>query len=204
MRKSFFNLTKHERNLYMNFPNCPRLSAGVAILAISCLLFVTVGCGAPQTSVTTDLSLAIAGAESAVSTLSSLDPSLISPTMAANINSKLQAASTALTFATTELASSDTPAVMAADISKEFASVIASLKDPALTSGTPLAIITAIQLTVTLISNFLTTIEAPVAVARANPAVNAVSWKLSAGDLKALPGIHAKALTLEAMFNKAQ
>lgn len=183
----------------MNFPHFPGITAAVAIVAIGCML--STGCGAPQTSVTTDLSLAIAAAQTAVAALETIDPSLIPPATAANINSALQAASMALVFATTELASSDTPAVMAADISKEFGSIVASLNNPALTTGAPAAIIADVQLVLTMISNFLTTIEVPIAAsARANGTITAVSWKLSDGDIKALPGIHSKALALQAMF----
>jgi hypothetical protein len=112
---------------------------------------------------------------------------------AALLTAALNGLSDATTIATTELASTDTPLEKFTKISAEFAKVALSSLSGQL-SGAPLKALTIISNVANAVANFLATIKAAPAAARAG----GYKAQLTAGDLKALPKIAKRAAALKA------
>jgi hypothetical protein len=161
----------------------------LGLAALGAATLPLIGCG--QSSVTTTLQLIISGAEALLPFVPGLNGA-----QAALVTAALEGLSDATAFATTELASADSSAEKFTKISAEFAKVaIGSLSGQL--SGAPLKVLTIISNIATAVGNFLATIQAAPAAARAG----GYKPQLTAGDLKALPKIRARALALRAKLH---
>lgn len=157
--------------------------------AVPGAVFLT-GCG--QSSVTTGLQVAIAAGEALVSVLAS--QGTIPPDQATKINNWMSQVSAALVFATTELASTDSSLVKLTKITSQFSSII----QPDLPPGTAQAILSAVNAVLKAVSDYLASIQTVTATARAS----GKELRLTSGDIKALPGLHARAVALQGHFGR--
>ena len=156
----------------------------LALALAAFLILDLTSCGSAQ--VVTTLEAVVASGEVAVSTLATIGT--IPPATAALINQYLKAVDQAAIFASTELASADTPAVKATKIAQQFAGVIA----PTLPLGTAQVVLSVVQAVIGAVANFLTAIQPATTVT----AAKSVNLKLSAGDVAKLAAIHARAEAL--------
>ena len=151
-----------------------------------------------QSSVTLTLDLIVTAADAAVGVMQSTGQ--IPPGTATMITNYLGDLTTAVDFATTELASSDTAAVKAAKIAQEFAMIAA----PNLPPGTASAIVSTIQAVAKAVANFLASVQTAALNIQAVPAgANAFAGKsgtlkLNSADMKALPKIKARNAVVKA------
>jgi hypothetical protein len=149
------------------------------------------GVNAPTTGqsiITTTLELIIPAAETILPFIPGLNGA-----EAAIITAALNGLATAVPFAVTELASTDTPLERFTKISLEFGTVALSSLNGKL-GGAPAKVLTIITAIATDVSNFLASINPPAAAARGA----AVQFQLTPGDLKALPKIAKRAAALKA------
>jgi hypothetical protein len=154
-------------------------AAGIAVLPLA-------GCG--QTSVTQTLNLIVGLAEIVLPFLPG-----VNGVEAALINGYLSSVSDAVSYATTELASADTPTEKYVKIAAEFAHAAV----PVLPVGIAQTIVTDIANVANAVANFLKTIQAAPAAARAG----GYKAQLTSGDLKALPKIAKRAAALKAKLH---
>jgi hypothetical protein len=169
-------------------PRPSHLSGFLAI--VLCLALVSCG----QSDVTLTLDLVVTAADAALTTLEGSGQ--VSASTAGQVNSYLTQVTNAVTFTTTELASSDSDAIKSTKIAAEFASVIA----PNLPGGTALEIVAVVGAVAKSVTNFLALMSSTSAQLRSAEGnaffAAAKGWKLSKGDQKALPKIAAKAAAL--------
>lgn len=161
---------------------------------VGLLLFSQTSCSQSQVTITLDLILT--AADTAVSTLQSTGT--IPAAEAAVIQQYLSEVNDAVSYTTTELASSDSTTVKTAKITSKFASIVV----PQL-SGTPASIVTTISAVVNAVSNFLSTLTTTNAqlIQFENSFTGTHSWKLTRGDKQHLNAIAAKAKVLKAKLN---
>lgn len=159
-----------------------------------------VGCSQSQVTITLDL--VVTAADVAVSTLETTGQ--IPAPIANEVTSYLGQVTTAVDFATTELATTDTAAIKATKITSEFA----ALALPQLPPGGPAAIVATINAVAQAIGKFLATIqttsaqlETPGALAFAGSSGSA---KLNSADKKALPKIAARNAAVKAKLKALQ
>ncbi len=177
-----------------------KTGSAVAVL-LACLLLV--GC---SSSAVRDLQLVVAGSEAVVAALESVGT--IPAPMAAAINVYMGQVSSFVTFATAELASTDTAAVKTSKLAAEAATVSKADLPP----GTPALIATAIQAVATSLATFLGNIQTASNLASEDlpppyastfmAAKASKSGKMSKSDEKKLAELHARALALKARFPK--
>jgi hypothetical protein len=172
-------------------------AAGLAVVLLMSLALV--GC---SSSAVRDLQLVVAASEAVVAALET--SGVIPAPIGAAVNVYMGQVSEFVTFATTELASSDSSAVKASKIAAEAAAVA----KPDLPPGTPNLIATAIQAVAASLGTFLGNIQATAAVI-SHPsygnsffAEKAAKLKISKADEKKLAELHARALVLKAKFPK--
>lgn len=122
-----------------------------ALLAAAGLTLGLVACS--QSQVTETLALVVTAADAAVTTLQATGQ--IPPGTATLITNYLSEVSTGVSFATMELASTDSSALKASRIAQEFASITV----PNLPVGTATAIGATVAAVVSAVSNFLATIQ---------------------------------------------
>lgn len=145
-----------------------------------------------QSQVTVTLDLVVTAADVAVSTLQSTGA--LPPGTATVIQGYLGSVTTAVSFATTELASADTGAVKASKIAAEFA----MLAVPNLPAGTPQVIGETLQAVASAIANFLATLPTVagtgplVAKADGTAAPTKAQVKIAQGQLDKIAGHNAK------------
>jgi hypothetical protein len=174
-------------------------AAGLAVL----LSFALVGC---SSSAVRDLQLVVAGGEAVVAALESAGT--IPAPAAALINTYMGQVSAFVSFSTTELASSDSPAVKASKIAAEAVGI----SKPDLPSGTPTLVATSIQAVASALANFLSNIAATSAQLSVSPQFasgfgakkKAPKLDMSASDKKKLAELHARAVILQSKFPKKQ
>jgi len=155
----------------------------LAISTVGLATLPLIGCG--QTSVTTTLNLIVGLAEAVLPFVPGVNGA-----EAALITGYLNSITDAVTFATTELASVDTPTEKYVKIAAEFAHAAV----PVLPVGIAQTIVTDIANVANAVANFLKTIQAAPAAARAG----GYKAQLTSGDLKALPKIAKRAAALKA------
>lgn len=150
-----------------------------------------------QSQVTITLDLIVTAADAAVSTLQATGQ--ISPVEAALVQTYLTEVTDSVSFATTELASSDSSEVKAAKITANFAKIVA----PQL-SGAPAAIVSTIGAVASAISNFLTTLTVTTAqlVQYENSFAGAKkTFKINGADKKALKTIATHVTAVKVKLN---
>ena len=150
-----------------------------------------------QSQVTTTLDLVVAAADAAVTALQATDQ--LPPGSAALLNTYLSDVTAAVDYATAELASADTPAVMASKITAEFAAIAV----PQLPPGVAAAVGVTIQAVANAVAKFLSSIQATAAALTATPDGARAFFasgklKLTRGDRAALPKIRAKNAAVKA------
>lgn len=156
-------------------------------LALSILLT-----GCKQSSITTNLQLVIAAAETAVSVLEGTGT--IPPPVGTLINTYLNAVSEGTVFASMELASTDPQPIKASKIIAKFASIA----KPDLPAGTAQNIVTVIEAVANAAAKFLATIST----AQTALATSAKPLKMTSGDMAAMPKIQARAEALQVRTSK--
>ena len=166
---------------YFNSKSAGFLLLCVLALALSGFL---VGCG--TSSIVTALEAVIAAAEAAVATLGAVGT--IPPATVTLLENYLTSVSEATAFASTELASNDSPAVKATKIIQQFAMIAAPILPP----GTAQVVVDVIQAVTKAIANFLSQIEAP-----KTATANLSKLTLSDSDRAKLGKIHERATELE-------
>ena len=178
------------------FPSFLRAAGLGAVL----LMFLALaGC---SSSAVRDLELVVAGGEAVVAALESAGT--IPAPIAAVIDTYMSQVGEVTTFASTELASADTPAVKASKILAEGATVAALDLPP----GTPLLIATSLKAVATALAAFLANIQSATAQIAAHPefaesfTAKGKPLKISKSDEKKLSALHARALALKAKFPK--
>jgi len=172
-------------------PTSSKLFGGrsLGFLGICILLFASLSvlesCGSSQ--VVTSLEVVIVSAEAAVTALGATGT--IPPATVVTLDAYLKSTMQATLFASTELQSSDPPAVKATKIVQQFAAIAA----PNLPPGTPAAIVAVIQAVTSAVAGFLQTIQPAAAQPAARPAMKIT---FSPADENKLVSIHSRAQAL--------
>lgn len=157
------------------FPRSARMCLTSSVL-IAALLFQT-ACGATQ--VTTSLDLIVTAATIAINTLEATG--VVSPAEGALILTYLGEVSTGVSFANTELNSTDASAVKATKIIQEFGMIVI----PALPPGTAATVVLAVQQVADAIVAFLANLE-PAAASVGTRSARQFNYVLTKGDIKEL------------------
>jgi hypothetical protein len=171
------------------------------LFGVLAILFCLVLAGCSSSAVR-DLQLVVAGGEAVVAALESTGT--IPAPISAAINVYMAQVSDFITFATTELASTDDAAVKATKLAAEAATVAG----PDLPPGTPAVIAASIKAVATALATFLANMQATAALI-SNPsygnsflAAKSAKLKISQSDKRKLAELHARALALQARFPK--
>jgi|SRR5271166_1575886 len=156
----------------------------LCVLVLMSFGFLT-GCGTSQ--VVNTLEAVIASAEVAVATLGATGT--VPAGTVTSLDAYLKAIASATAFASTELASTDSPAVKATKIALEFGMVVA----PVLPPGIAQTVVVVIQAVTQAVANFLAAIQPAAAVAAAHAPA---TMNLSSSDKVRLAAIGQRAQAL--------